>query len=158
MRWQRGDDGLIVGELLDHRFTFLRGEMASLQRLAHRRLDEMPVLMPLGATVDLVISGALPQDERCRVLLDGFMPDEPDWVRQWWEPEFWSHLDTCAQLVADHVLINDRAEIADDRLTDAFTTALHAVALIAEQKLGADDTYSWVANWLRHVADTLISL
>lgn len=158
MHWQRRDDGLIVGELLDHRLVYLRNEMGSLHRLARRRLTEMPALMPFGAAVDLVISAAPPDDERCRVLLAGFMPDEPDWVRQWWEPELWSHLDTCAQLVADHVLVNGQAEIATPGHADAFTTALRAVALVADHKFGADGPHSWVAGWLRHVADTLISL
>lgn len=157
MHWQR-DDGVIVGELVGHRLDFLRGEMGSLQRLARGRRDEMPALMPLGVTIDLVVSGALPTDERCRVLLDGFMPDEPDWVRQWWEPDLWGHLDTCAQLVLDHVLINHRVEIADTRLAEAFATALHAVAMIADHKFGPDGEHRWVANWLRHIADTLILL
>lgn len=157
MRWQRRDDGVIVGELPGHRLAYLRTEMGSLHRLARRRLDEMPVLMPFGAAVDLVISNAPPNDERCLVLLAGFMPDEPDWVRQWWEPEFWSHLDTCAQLVADQVLVNDQAEIASPDLADAFTTALHAVALVADHKFRTT-AHSWVAGWLRHIADTLVSL
>lgn len=155
MHWQRGDDGVIVGELVGHRLDFLRGEMGSLQRLARGRRDEMPALMPLGVTVNLVVSGALPTDDRCRVLLDGFMPDEPDWVRQWWEPDLWGHLDTCAQLVLDHVLINERVEIADDRLADAFTTAVQAVAMVAAHKFGDEGQHGWVARWLRRVADTL---
>lgn len=158
MHWQRGDYGVIVGELVDHRLVFLRGEMGSLQRLARGRRDAMPALMPLGVTVNLVVSGALPNDERCRVLLDGFLPDEPDWVRQWWEPDLWGHLDNCAQLVLDHVLINDRVEIADVRHSDAFTTAVRAVAMIADHRFGTGGEHRWVANWLRHVADTLISL
>lgn len=157
MRWQRRDDGVITGHLVDHRLAFLRGEMVSLQRLARRRLDSMPVVMPLGVAVNLVVSGGLPQDERCSVLLAGFMPDEPDWVRLWWEPDLWGHIDACAQLVLDQVLVNDddQIEIRDADAADAFVTGLRAVAMVAEHRFGQEGQHHWVAGWLRLVADTL---
>lgn len=150
---------MVTGRLVDHRLAFLRGEMGSLQRLARRRLDAMPMLMPFGTGVTFAVSGAMPDDERCRVLLAGFMPDEPDWVRQWWELDLWCRLEACARHVLSHVLVHDdgRVEIADPDSADSFVMAVRAVALIADHRFGAEGDHGWVACWLRHIADMVIS-